>query len=695
MPLPSGCLYADSSGCGRGGRLRRDAGSIAGVGGRLLTRRTLGWIPLVLGVASALAFAGETAVGRDLGDAGPRSFVLTQLPVGTPWEKQPSASGGMLRAGYGEGARVVEVLPDRSVRLLTQGFHSACDPDVSFDGKRVLFAGKRTAGAPWDVFEITLASGEVRQVTRNMGDCRSPGYQSSMYYYHPTDSQTYYHVTLVSNAAGTLNEDGATPAWHLYGCRLDGTDFQRLTFNLSSDVDPYLMWDGRLAYASWQRRSLVSHGMDGRVALLGVNLDGGDCAPYVAGGKRVQQMPCATTGGLLVFVESDRLPWDGAGTLACATIRRPLHSYRPLTAEPDGLFHSPSPLPDGRILVSRRPADGTGTHGVYCLDPATKRLEPVYDDPRFHDIQAKAVYARPEPDGRSSPVSPNDPNGKLYCLNVYTTEFKDRTWMAPGSAKTLRVLEGVPRKAGAPHAVKLAARRVLGEVPLAPDGSFNVEVPANTAIELQLLDEQGIAMRSCGWVWTRNHFNQGCVGCHEDPELTPENTFVAALAKPSVVVAPPPDKRESVDFHRDLMPIVAKKCLSCHGKDGSPPNLVGTNASGPADAGEAIARRVYETLVALDPTSGAREARGKYVDPGRARTSPLIWHVLGRNTSRPWDGPTQSRPAKPIPPGKSEPLSEAESRVLIRWIDLGAPWDAGPAQAGVPSSRGDDPRREP
>jgi len=95
------------------------------------------------------------------------------------------------------------------------------------------------------------------------------------------------------------------------------------------------------------------------------------------------------------------------------------------------------------------------------------------------------------------------------------------------------------------------------------------------------------------------------------------------------------------------------------------------------------ARKVYKMLKATDPGSGA----GKYIYPGRARTSPLVWHVLGRNTSRPWDGTAASRPARPIPQGdgKSSVLTVPELQALIRWIDLGAAWDA---RATDPSTTG-------
>jgi hypothetical protein len=443
------------------------------------------------------------------------------------------------------------------------------------------------------------------------------------------------------------------------------------------------MWDGRLVNASWQRRTL-EHGLLGRTVLLGTNLEGTDPEPLcVESGRRIKHMACGTAGGLLVFVEADRVPGDGAGMLSCVTIRRPLQTYRPITEPADGLFHSPSPLPDGSILVSRRPADGSGTHGVYRLDPVSKRTEAVFDDPECHEIQAKLVAPRAEPDGRSSPCIDTDPHGKIYCLNVYTNDFKDKTWLPRGAVKTLRLLEGVSRQADNPAGTTsravlppLAKRRILGEVPVGPDGSFNVEVPANIPVELQLVDENGLAVRSCGWVWTRNHFNQGCIGCHEDPELTPENLMVNALQSLSVVVAPPVEKRRTIDFRRDLMPIVGRKCLPCHAQGGSPPDLTaGTPVPGDVTTPD-FARRVYEVL--LEPAAGGPDSdlRGKYVDPGRARTSTLIWHLVAKNTSRPWDGAAAQGKPKQIPADAQQPLTPEEKRIFVEWIDLGAPWSA-------------------
>lgn len=620
-----------------------------------------------------------------------RPIVVVQLPGGGPAAKDEPGSADLLPKPYGEGGRLLIVNPDGTKRNLLESLHSVCDPDVSFDGKRLLLAGKKAAQDNWNIYEIGVDGSGLRQITQGIGDCRSPGYQSAFYQISDAN-EAWYQITFVCSRAAEWNESGSAPATALYSCRLDGTDVRRLTFNLSSDYDPHLMSDGRLVYASWQRRTL-ERGLLGHVILLGANLEGTDPEALCADnrGRRIKHMACGTTGGLVVFVEADRMPWDGAGMLSCVTTRRPLHTYRPITDAADGLFHSPSPLPDGTVLVSRRPADGSGTHGVYRLDPASKRTEAVFDDPERHDIQAKLIAPREEPDGRSSSCIDTDPHGKLYCLNVYANDFPDKTWLPPGTVKTLRLLEGIPRQADnqanlpagtAARAVfpSLAVRRILGEVPVPPDGSFNVAVPAKAPVELQLVDENGLALRSCGWRWTPNHFNQGCVGCHEDRELTPENLMVDALRSETVVVAPPPDQRRTIDFRRDLMPIVGRKCLPCHAQGGSVPDLTaGTPV--PGDVTEAaFARTVYEVL--LEPSAGGSDSgvRGKYVDPGRARTSPLVWHVIGKNTSRPWDGEVMGKTCKPITSDAKQTPTAEETRLFVEWIDIGAAWSAAPKQ---------------
>jgi len=612
-------------------------------------------------VSTAVALAAVAIPGHatEPAPAFTDAIVFTQLPLDAGGDRTGSDPDGTLRANFGDGARIARLSPGGRLDVLTKGFHSATDPDISFDGARMLFAGKREASGPWNLFELELADGAVRQITDDPHDARDPLYLGRLYAI--TADEPWEQIAFVSTRAGEWNEHGDRPATDLYSCKLDGNGIRRLTFNPSSDMDPTVLPDGRLLFSSWQR-SRLDRGLPGRISLFAAQTDGLDYALFSGDeGRRVKQMPCVTADRLVVFIEGRRVGWDGAGDVASIDLRRNLHSYRQVTKHADGLFMTPSPLPDGGVLVARRPGDLQGTHGIVRLDPRTGRFDSIFDDPEYHDVQPMLVASRPRPDGRSSPVSDDRPNGVLYCLNVYESEFRERGWIEPGQKVRLRVLEGVPK--GTPSAsgrdaagmAPMLPRRFLGEVEVEEDGSFSVEVPANIPIELQLIDADGLALRSCSWIWVRNRETRGCIGCHEDGERTPENRFVDALAAEPIVLAPPPEKRRTVDFRRDVMPVLDRGCAAaaCHGPRGTEPRLT--------DAGSA-----YRDL--LTPLDASHDSPGgAYVHAGSARTSPLVRHELGRDTA---------------------PLGDADRRVLFEWIDLGAPWGGDPGAGGPDAVEG-------
>jgi hypothetical protein len=149
-----------------------------------------------------------------------------------------------------------------------------------------------------------------------------------------------------------------------------------------------------------------------------------------------------------------------------------------------------------------------------------------------------------------------------------------------------------------------------------------------------------MARRTCKWIWVRNKEPRGCIGCHEDGELTPENRMVKAVTRPSISLTLPPESRRTVVFDRDVAPIVSAKCANgdCH-----------------VDRG---VRR------------GSRRELAAYLTR-RARTSPLVWHLFGRNTSSPRDRVPPDDAIQAIHPECSAPLTEDERRTIIEWIDLG------------------------
>jgi hypothetical protein len=229
----------------------------------------------------------------------------------------------------------------------------------------------------------------------------------------------------------------------------------------------------------------------------------------------------------------------------------------------------------------------------------------------------------------------------------------------------------------------------VGEAPVEADGSFNVEVPANTPLLLQTLDERGLALANCGWIWVQPKEKRGCIGCHEDPERIPENEYVLALRRPSNRLVLPPNQRRSISFRQDIAPLLQKHCATadCHGGKDTPVCL-------PLTAEQPTERDLEAAYAALvTPARGkAKPAAegpqpGKYVDAGRARTSRLIWHLAGGDTSRPWDrddgaARAQPREVKLMPPAQhGNPLNAEELRTVIQWIDLGAQYESPAAPA--------------
>ena len=61
-------------------------------------------------------------------------------------------------------------------RPLLPDFAASADPTVSFDGKRLLFAGKKTARDHWQIWEMNLSGGSPRRLTSCAANCIRPFY---------------------------------------------------------------------------------------------------------------------------------------------------------------------------------------------------------------------------------------------------------------------------------------------------------------------------------------------------------------------------------------------------------------------------------------------------------------------------------------------------------------------------------------
>ena len=98
----------------------------------------------------------------------------------------------------------------------------------------------------------------------------------------------------------------------------------------------------------------------------------------------------------------------------------------------------------------------------------------------------------------------------------------------------------------------------------------------------------------------------------------------------------------SVDFEKEVRPILAEKCTLCHGPDEAKGGL---------------------RLTGIEPATKVLESGQRGVVPGEPEHSELIARVRSSD-------PDHQMP----PPGKAEPLTSAEIATLERWIGEGAVW---------------------
>jgi hypothetical protein len=192
-------------------------------------------------------------------------------------------------------------------------------------------------------------------------------------------------------------------------------------------------------------------------------------------------------------------------------------------------YTTPLPLSDGTVLCAttlKTPDRKQVDLGLYRLDPRSGKLELIYNDPAAADYEPRPLLARRAPTARPDSVSRDGYSGRFLCASVFNSqepEVRER-------GRLVRLVEGVPvvgrhetHTGSEPvwknHGGTLA--RVLGTAPLAPDGSFFVELPADRLVHLQVLDsDRRVVGNQLTWIYARPGETKSCVGCHEDPHTT-------------------------------------------------------------------------------------------------------------------------------------------------------------------------------
>ena len=444
--------------------------------------------------------------------------------------------------------------------------------EVSYDGKRILFAMRKhfeTDG--FHIYEINVDGAGLRQLTR--GNCN--------------DVDPHYlpdgRIVFCSDRAGYREYYHQQRSRVLYTMNSDGSNIQQLSFNPNADFEPIVLMDGRILYGSYRFygwdggptavRQDPRKGISRIETVLHTVLPNGMQEQMFYGSMRggfystLRPMPYANQFQTTAWPRTDQMMGVSVsfprvlpdGRLICVTptgltivdtTRNPMDCEIPIYPEimnlaggeevyihsfddqnPIGRYTAPYPVGGDWILVSYAPWydirwNGYGLH-LFNLKTRERRL--VYDDPNLSDVDAAPIVPRKRP--RTIPVAdkPSDSGtGFVYCQSVFNTDLPfERSEVA-----FVRVMEAV--QAGLSMNGNMGFQtRILGTVPLARDGSFYVEVPADIPFRFALLDTDGNThVHETEFLYVRPGEQKGCIGCHEPKGITPSNTVPQAMRRP-------------------------------------------------------------------------------------------------------------------------------------------------------------------
>jgi len=303
----------------------------------------------------------------------------------------------------------------------------------------------------------------------------------------------------------------SSEAPRIWEMRIGGSRPRAITEGRGDPDDPAYLPDGRIVFSDGAGESGGAEA--GARALYSCALDGSDLRRLTFGVHR-DVSPVVLEDGRVRFDRGLRGPDPAAQSV-------------PMTIRPDGTgvarLHGPSySEPSWRSEAARTPS--TETRGA-AAPPA------VAD---YAVVSAVSVSAREVPPVLTSVVNPEKTTGTLLCLDAHASRLPEIAGLPRGAIDRVRVARMVaPRGDGSP-----AEGEFLGEGPLQPDGSFFIEVPADTPLSLTLVSKEGRALaRMASGIWVRPGENRGCIGCHEEGDRVPENSRPLAVAQPPASLA--------------------------------------------------------------------------------------------------------------------------------------------------------------
>ena len=404
------------------------------------------------------------------------------------------------------GAQIVAVNPDepdKSEIILTTDFYSACSPEISYDAKHMLFLAQQNENDNWQVWEMNLEKRTSKKITDFEESCSGPAYL-------PGDRLVF---------SRQIPDTGSGLIYALFTMNLDGSNMSQITFHPHCDYSSTVLRDGRILMLTKQL-----YPVSGNMMYLAMRPNGTKAELFYKGADScfLNNQAYETLDGFVYFIEWGKGK-DKKGDIVSVHQNRPLFTKINYTSKVNGSFYSVLPKQSEEMLVSYRPSV-TDQIALYYFSVKEKSIrEPIISYSNYHILEPAMVEAYTRPRNLPDEVNREESTGLLFCQDINVTDTQHDTDLLFSSKATRIEVLGIDKS--------------LGIVPVEEDGSFYFKVIADTPVRLQTLDENDkILLGPSDWIWLRPFERRGCVGCHEDPELVPENFVPLSVKKPPVFI---------------------------------------------------------------------------------------------------------------------------------------------------------------
>lgn len=477
------------------------------------------------------------------------------------------------------------------------------DPDVSYDGKRILFAWKKSDREDdYHLYEMDFASREVRQLTFGLGVA---DYEPA---YLPSGDIIFNSTRCVQ-----IVDCWWTEVSNLYTCDRNGKYLRRLTVDQVHTNYPQVLDNGRVIYTRWDYNDrgqiypqpLFHMNPDGtgQTEFYGNNSWFPTTIMHARGIPGTHKVVAVLSGhhshqrGKLAIVDPARGRQEVAGVQLIAPVRETKAVRIDAYGQEGEQFQYPYALSETEFLVTYCPDSGGNRrykqpYGIYFMDIDGRR-ELLAWDPKISCNQPVPLVERKRPFLRPSVVDYSKTTGTYLVTDVYAGPGLEG--IARGTVKRLRVVALEFRAAGigsngsrGPAGGALSStpvsidngtwdvKKVLGSVPVAEDGSALFEVPALTPVYFQLLDEKNHVIQSMrSWSTLQPGETFACVGCHEHKAevSAPGEGLALSLRRSLEPLRPFHGPPRGFSFPREIQPILDRHCVTCHNDRSAVPGV--------------------------------------------------------------------------------------------------------------------------